>query len=223
MTERPSFINVYLDAIFEMPIAVGILGFILTPLVYLFFLRLSKPKKEKENGLDKKQKNKFILYILDAIIMFIPMMLVILSVTMTSQSKIDSDNYFVATVNAEWFNNNSEAIYNELEKKEYKDIKIQSIEEINRKNYENYDTKYKLMIESLEEFKGKKIYLIKATVRNGNKKEEKVKMLVTLTKGKDSEPVKAYLKDTKNSKYDVGEGVLYGEMYVSKEIKELFE
>jgi hypothetical protein len=150
-------------------------------------------------------------------------MVVILSVTMASQVRIDSDDYLVATINAEWFDKNSEIIYDELERKEYERITIQGIEKFNQKNYEEYDTKYKLMVESLEEFKGENIYIVEGTIKNENDEKEQVKMLVTLEKGRTTEPVKASLKNTQDSKYDVGEGVLYGKMYVGEEIKELFE
>jgi hypothetical protein len=63
MIERPSFIDVYLDSLFEMPITIGVVGFVIVPLVYLFFFRLSNPKQEKESGLEKNVKtNSYFIY-----------------------------------------------------------------------------------------------------------------------------------------------------------------
>jgi Ca2+/Na+ antiporter len=223
MDKKPSYMELYFELLFSWQSVL----FVAFAFIFIYFSYKMNKKFRKEKKIEIKT-DYLVLY---KILLYIGIMFLLAfptaSLFLAKSSQVNSlnENHRTSELNKEWFLQNNKFLYEDLEDKKYKVLKIKNIKLMKEKRMEigiNEDLKETLMYKSMEEFLGEPVYLMSALVENEDKKKEEIKMLVTLDNKNESNENSATLKDTNDNKEDMGKKVLYGTLAIDEEAKELF-
>jgi hypothetical protein len=213
MSNMPNFLEVWVNFFLS---GAGISAMFVTMIMFLIYLGIdkyySKMKEEKNEERNDEIKTMLLNYKFAA--KFFLLSFLILTTLATSMTQLDI-NFFFSDANKQWFVENQEKIYEDVEEKEVNVSDIKSIVRIDSESDLNYHTKKILMYRYLEGKYKKNIYLVEATIENKNGKKELVEMLVMLEIVFERKN-KAFIKDTTDGEQDVGEKLLYGKIFVSE-------
>jgi hypothetical protein len=223
MDTKPSYMELYFEFLLSwQTAALTVPAFIFIYLSYKIHQKhLSEVKKDSNHNYTEMFKLSLSIGIVFFLINPIGAFLLAKSSQVNSLNEI----HRTSELNKEWFLRNNGILYEDLEEKKFKVLKIKNIKAMKGKRMEigiNEDLKEMLMYKSMEEFLGEPVYLMSALVENEDKKKEEIKMLVTLDNKNESNENSATLKDTNDNKEDMGKKVLYGTLAIDEEAKELF-
>ena len=136
----------------------------------------------------------------------------------------NNDKFLLIESNRDWFLKNSETIYTDLKPKEYDIYKITSIEEVTRKDEYVYldgksvrsSGKEIVMIDYINSLDKGFLFNVNALIINKENEIEKIMFFANFKVEDKDLAEKAVLFNTNDSKKDIGENIMFGEIKINK-------